>query len=210
MLRRLGSRLHQSSGPIALFLVLTGGVAYAASTIGSADVIDNSLQSVDLKNNDVRGADIRDGGITDRDLAPQSIGSVGQSTSVNPDDFELGTFANQTQVIAINDDGRSLLSVPFEASLSAHATLEFSTQGPSPSAASCELSYGPPGGPLSPMGHSYFEADEQGAWTMNLTSGSNVPSGTYFVNVECYEGQADDNIQFLHGDLSVVAVRQNP
>jgi hypothetical protein len=55
---------------------LTGGVAYAADTIGSADVIDNSLGSVDLKNNAaVQSADVRNGTLNDED--------VGQGTFVN-------------------------------------------------------------------------------------------------------------------------------
>jgi hypothetical protein len=70
---------RQWMGALALFLVLTGGVAYAAATIGSEDVIDNSLTTNDLKNNQaVKSADVRDdtlagGGLTTADLAPGSV-----------------------------------------------------------------------------------------------------------------------------------------
>ncbi len=47
---------RQWMGALALFLVLTGGVAYAADTIGSSDVIN---ESEDLKNNDVLSADLK-------------------------------------------------------------------------------------------------------------------------------------------------------
>ena len=40
----------QWAGLLALFLVIAGGTAYAANTIGSSDVIDESLLSADLKN----------------------------------------------------------------------------------------------------------------------------------------------------------------
>ena len=59
-------------GALALFLVIAGGTAYAADTIGSSDVIDNSLASVDLKNNQVRSADVQSEGLTGADIADQS------------------------------------------------------------------------------------------------------------------------------------------
>jgi hypothetical protein len=73
--------LREWSGVLALVLVLMGGVAYAANTIGSADVIDNSLLSADLKDNQaVKSADVRDdtlsnGGLAAADLKPDSVGT---------------------------------------------------------------------------------------------------------------------------------------
>jgi hypothetical protein len=70
---------------IALFASLSG-VAWAANTVGSSDVIDNSLQSVDLKDNAaVKSADVVNdsvvgGGLAAADLKP---GSVGTSEVVN-------------------------------------------------------------------------------------------------------------------------------
>jgi hypothetical protein len=64
---------------IALFLVLSGGVVYAANTVGSADVIDNSLKSVDLKDNaavksaDVVNDTVTGGGLAAVDLRPNSV-----------------------------------------------------------------------------------------------------------------------------------------
>ncbi len=63
----------QWAGLLALFLVIAGGTAYAANTIGSADVIDNSLLSADLKNNQaVRSADVANENLTGVDIADQS------------------------------------------------------------------------------------------------------------------------------------------
>ena len=66
---------------MSLFLVLTGGVAYAANTIGSDDVIDESLKSVDVKNGQLRSADVRDetlpgGGLQGSDIIEGSLGTV--------------------------------------------------------------------------------------------------------------------------------------
>ena len=58
MLTRSVRRLKDWSGVLALFCVLAGGVAYAANTIGSADVINESLRSQDLKNDNVTGDDV--------------------------------------------------------------------------------------------------------------------------------------------------------
>src|SRR4051794_12911296 len=59
---------------IALFVAL-GGVAYAAGTIGSADVINNSLRSVDLKDGAaVDGVDVVDGSLTGADIHSPSLG----------------------------------------------------------------------------------------------------------------------------------------
>jgi hypothetical protein len=62
---------------IGCFAALTTGVAYAADTIGSDDVINDSLLSEDIKNGTLRGGD----------LTPGTIGSsrVADGTLVSPD-----------------------------------------------------------------------------------------------------------------------------
>lgn len=62
--------VQQWSGPLALFLVLAGGTAYAthpggANTIGSGDIIDQQ----------VRTQDIRDEAVTASKVGPSSVGS---------------------------------------------------------------------------------------------------------------------------------------
>jgi hypothetical protein len=79
---------------IALFVAL-GGVAYAAGTIGSADVINNSLLSADLKDNQVKSVDVRDdslagGGLTGTDIVESSLGQVPSAT--------LGGFGRESPV----------------------------------------------------------------------------------------------------------------
>ncbi len=60
---------------VAIFIAI-GGTAYAADTIGSEDVIDNSLRSVDLRNNDVRGSDVRLDSLTGDDVDESSLAEV--------------------------------------------------------------------------------------------------------------------------------------
>ena len=44
---------------LSLVLVLGGGVAYAANTVFSEDIVDGEVKSVDIGNNQVRSADVR-------------------------------------------------------------------------------------------------------------------------------------------------------
>jgi hypothetical protein len=87
MLARVRSRLtypHVTS-TLALFVAL-GGTAYAAATIGSAEVINNSLLSEDVKDATLTGADLRentigsgriaDGSIIGSDIKQNTIGSL--------------------------------------------------------------------------------------------------------------------------------------
>jgi hypothetical protein len=59
MLSKLRPRsLYDVMAAIACFGVLAGGTAYAANTIGSADVINNSLLSEDIKQGEVKAGDL--------------------------------------------------------------------------------------------------------------------------------------------------------
>jgi hypothetical protein len=75
MFSKLRSRLTYANvvATLALFFALGGG-AYAAATIGSAQVIDNSLKSQDLKDNAaVRSRDVVDDTVTGGGLAGYDV-----------------------------------------------------------------------------------------------------------------------------------------
>ena len=57
---------------LALFVAL-GGTSYAAMTITSKDVRDNSLRSVDIRNNSLRSVDIKNGSLKAKDFAVGQI-----------------------------------------------------------------------------------------------------------------------------------------
>lgn len=87
MLDRLRRNLTYANvmSTVAVMFAVGGGAAYAAGSIGSAEVIDESIQSVDLKNGDVRGADlganavvsskVADASLTPFDIQPESLSS---------------------------------------------------------------------------------------------------------------------------------------
>jgi hypothetical protein len=60
---------------IACVAAVGTGTAYAADTIGSSDIIDESILSQDIKNQEVRASDIHDGGVTNEKLQANSVTS---------------------------------------------------------------------------------------------------------------------------------------
>lgn len=81
-------------------LIGSGAVTWAAATIGSAQVIDNTLQSRDIKNGQVRSADIAVNAVGDRELAKVPAARATRSSSISipsgvgitPIPFESETF----------------------------------------------------------------------------------------------------------------------
>jgi hypothetical protein len=77
-------------GVVALFVALSG-TAYAASTVNSGDVVNNSLKSKDLKDNAaVKSQDVVDESLTSVDIAPNSIAGV----DVNENALDVLPLAN--------------------------------------------------------------------------------------------------------------------
>ena len=101
MLSRLFAQLRQQwLGALALFLALTGGVAYAADTIGTADVIDNSLLSTDLKNNQgVKTSDVTNGSLAGIDVAGNTL------TGANIDESSLGQVPSADLLDGVDSTG---------------------------------------------------------------------------------------------------------
>jgi hypothetical protein len=104
-LERIRARLTYANvmATIAVFIAL-GGVAWGAATIGSSDVIDDTLKSHDVRNDALKSHDLRNGkGVKDKDVLPNSLSgaaidesSLGQVPSAEdadtlggagPDDF---------------------------------------------------------------------------------------------------------------------------
>ena len=73
MLRTVLAHLRaQWAGFLALFLVLAGGVAYAANTVFSTDIVNGEVKSVDIGTGQVQSADVKNEGLTGADIANQS------------------------------------------------------------------------------------------------------------------------------------------
>ena len=61
---------------VALFVAL-GGSSYAALSIRSADVVDNSLRGVDIRNSTLRSVDVADGSLLRTDFRNGELAGVG-------------------------------------------------------------------------------------------------------------------------------------
>ena len=84
---------------LALLIVLITGTAYAAATIDSGDVINNSLKSADLKNNaGVKGADIPANNLRGADFGRGAQARI-RGADVGNDDLG-GAQVNEASVIA--------------------------------------------------------------------------------------------------------------
>jgi hypothetical protein len=111
--RILGHLRAQWAGVLALFLVLSGGVAYAANTVFSTDIVNDQVYSADVRNDTLAGgglaaADLRAGsvgsseanGLGGGDIIESSLGQVpsarlggiGRSVEANDCDPESGLF----------------------------------------------------------------------------------------------------------------------
>jgi hypothetical protein len=80
---------RQWMGALALFLVLTGGTAYAADTVFSSDIVNDQVYSADVRNDTLTG-----GGLAAADLRSGSVGTA-----------EIGD--NQVRSADVRDDGLS-------------------------------------------------------------------------------------------------------
>ena len=65
---------------IALFVAL-GGTSYAALRIGSKQIVNNSIRSIDVRDNTLRGKDVADNGLTGRDIVESTLGTVPSATN---------------------------------------------------------------------------------------------------------------------------------
>ena len=67
---------------VALFVAL-GGVSYAAATIGSAEIKNNSVRSKDVKNGDLRGKDLKANTIGGSRVLESSLAKVPSAASAD-------------------------------------------------------------------------------------------------------------------------------
>jgi hypothetical protein len=78
MLRVIGARRHLALAFSVIALIVSAGSAgYAAATVGSADIVDNSIRSVDLKDGAaVKGVDVVNDSLTGADIRESTLVGV--------------------------------------------------------------------------------------------------------------------------------------
>jgi hypothetical protein len=88
---------------IALFVAL-GGVGYAAATISSGDIVNNSIRSRDIRNNSLLSRDIHNRSVRNRDIARNTI----EGSRIN--ESKLGTVPS-----AATTDGHNFARINYRA-----------------------------------------------------------------------------------------------
>lgn len=103
MLRRLGTHVrNQWMGALALFLVLTGGTAYAldgTNTVFSDDIVNGEVKTADLAANAVNSTKVANNSLTLADInkPPWQVVAPNPQTSNDPCDFSTSaTFCGYT------------------------------------------------------------------------------------------------------------------
>ena len=122
---------------LCLFLLLGGGVAYAAGTIGSADIIDESILSQDIKNDEVQNPDlgansvgtgkindgaVRTADVLDDDLTGADISESSLATVPNADTLD-GLDSTRLKNNAASVDGQGCLNLTSTETTCTSATL---------------------------------------------------------------------------------------
>jgi hypothetical protein len=79
---------------IALFFALGGGVAWAADTIGSADIIDGEVRSADLSDGGVKAVDIGANQVRISEVADDAVGDP-ESALIAEDEIVDGSVDGQ-------------------------------------------------------------------------------------------------------------------
>ena len=101
MLGRIRPRLTHANvaSSIALFIALGTGGAYAADTIGSADIIDESILSQDIKNGEVKTSDLGGAAVSNGKLGTNAVGT-GKVLDESLTALDLGPASVGTSEIA--------------------------------------------------------------------------------------------------------------
>jgi hypothetical protein len=204
---------------VALVVAL-GGTSYAALTITSANVKNNSLKSVDVRNNALKSADVRNGSLLAKDFRAGQLpagaqGPAGPAGPTGPAGAAgaAGPPGPTASAHATDLDGTTLGS---SRAVVASATITVATRSRLVATSTVEVS-GAPGGASSAFCSLYSGAD---AMSRGMSSG--IPetgvidqivipvtgsivreAGTYTVTVECAENSGDANAS--EAELTVVA-----
>lgn len=97
---RIRPKYADIAATLALVISVTGGTAYAATLITSADIQDGTIQSIDVADGSLTGRDVRDGSIGTAELPEGSVNGVDiRDGSVGSVDVRDGTLG----LVDIND-----------------------------------------------------------------------------------------------------------
>ena len=145
---------------LALFVALGGG-AYAAATIASRHLVNNTVRTQDVRNNSLRGKDVRNRGLRGRDIAFDSV----TGNQIDEPSLERVPRAADAQSL----QGRRRANVP-PFTLTGGQAREVLREGPFVLTARCRIGLSTTTGPVdraevlisTNANHSAFDAADSG------------------------------------------------
>jgi hypothetical protein len=212
MLGRVRSRLTYANvmSTIAVFGVLAGGGAWAASKIGSGDIERNAVRSKHIKNQQVKPGDVKDDSLTGAELADDSLSgadvAAGSLTgadvaddSLTAADIDEATLGQAVSAVAIGEEDIALtgfgttvveteLEVPVRSTLMASASLFLGGNGGDDDQPRCQIFDTVPGGGsegLSSILRQTIPDTAGDEATMALNGGTDAEPGVHTIAVRC-------------------------
>jgi hypothetical protein len=187
---------HQTiAAYLALFVALATGGAYAADKIGSPEIANNSIRSVDLKNRKaVRGKDVKRNSLKGKQIKERTLDASGLVPVAGS---ERGTCnPESTQLI---DCAAATIVLPTRSRVFAIATGGQRSEDMNGASALCEIrvdgnSVGDDGAP----GEALTDNTSGGAtngFARTYVSSEPLPAGKHRVALSCSENAADVVIQ---------------
>ena len=103
-MRRIRSHLTYANVMVTLlaFVVLAGGAAYAANTIGSADIIDGQVKTPDLANNAVKTGKVLDESLTGDGVQDNAIGGADVNEALVERGFAIVSGGTDTHLMLVD------------------------------------------------------------------------------------------------------------
>ena len=120
---------------IALFIAL-GGTGYAAATIGSGQIKNNSIRGKDVRNSNLTGKDVKRNSLTGSDIAESRLGKVRRATRAD-------TAGNATVANALTNAGASAFFPASKVTATGVVKMQKAGTSPATSPARVLLSKGP-------------------------------------------------------------------
>ena len=193
---------------LAVVLVVAGGTAYAANTIGSSDIINGQVKSADIGTGQVQSIDVKDDGLTAADVDESTLGEVpsaqlgglGRSSSAgscNPENLTDVVCAVVTRNLAAQS--RLLLIAQgtgmVEAGRLRVGTCHIGTTSGPLLATETEMSI--ENGPSGVAAHDAFTL-------VGVTAP--LPPGQHSFGLDCHENQFSGGIEFKSTGITTVAI----
>ena len=227
--RRIGSYLRQQHmGLLALFLVVSGGTAFAlngSNTVFSDDIVNGQVRSSDLQDNGARSADVRDddlagGGLTAADLRAGSVGgsevAANALTGGDIDESTLGTVPSATLAgigtSTVNHAGCSPAGTTYvdcgyvTLSLPRTTRVLITATGTSDSPGSAVQGYCRLATSQAALGDTYAYIEDQSNWGLTTVVNAFGPGNVDF-GVEC-EKEGTNSVAY--GEVQISAVLIGP